>query len=182
MLHAVRVRVRTNRRDVPGRLRTARGGAKNPSTTSLSPGCQAVRCCQVICRAVGHCQALSGASVRPAVRCCQCCQVLSGACLTGEVICSCRVLSELSGVAVRRCRSCQSCQAAAAVRRWAVAVRCCQVVLSGCCQALTHTSHTYDTIKRRPAGLYCTHTLVSTLPPVPPSSSWWTSPSSCLPH
>ena len=34
------------------------------------------------------------------------------------------------------------------------AVRCCQVVLSGCCQALTHTSHTYDTIKRRPAGLY----------------------------
>ena len=31
--------------------------------------------------------------------------------------------------------------------------RCCQVVLSGCCQALTHTSHTYDTIKRR-AGLY----------------------------
>ena len=26
--------------------------------------------------------------------------------------------------------------------------RCCQVVLSGCCQALTHTSHTYDTIKR----------------------------------
>ena len=39
------------------------------------------------------------------------------------------------------------------------------MVLSGCCQALTHTSHTYDTIKRRPAGLYCTHTLVSTLPP-----------------
>ena len=91
-------------------------------------------------------------------------------CLTSEVICSCRVLSELSGVAVRRCRSCQSCQAAAAVRRWAVAVRCCQVVLSGCCQALTHTSHTYDTIKRRPAGLYySTHTLASTLPPVPPS-------------
>ena len=56
-----------------------------------------------------------------------------------------------------RCRSCQSCQAAAAVRRWAVAVRCCQVVLSGCCQALTHTSHTYDTIKRRPAGLYYTY-------------------------
>ena len=26
------------------------------------------------------------------------------------------------------------------------------MVLSGCCQALTHTSHTYDTIKRRPAG------------------------------
>ena len=125
--------------------------------TFLSPGCQAVRCCQVICRAVGHCQALSGASVRPAVRCCQCCQVLSGACLTGEVICSCRVLSELSGVAVRRCRSCQSCQAAAAVRRRAGAVRCCQVVLSGCCQALTHTSHTYDTIKRRPAGLYYTY-------------------------
>ena len=123
----------------------------------LSPGCQAVRCCQVICRAVGHCQALSGASVRPAVRCCQCCRVLSGACLTSEGICSCRMLSELSGVAVRRCRSCQSCQAAAAVRRWAVAVRCCQVVLSGCCQALTHTSHTYDTIKRRPAGLCCTY-------------------------
>ena len=38
-----------------------------------------------------------GASVRPAVRCCQCCQVLSGACLTGEVICSCRVLAELFG-------------------------------------------------------------------------------------
>ena len=34
--------------------------------------------------------------------------------------------------------------------------RCCQVVLSGCCQALTHTSHTYDTI-RRPAGLYYTY-------------------------
>ena len=33
----------------------------------------------------------------------------------------------------------------------------CQVVLSGCCQALTHTSHTYDTIKRRPAGLYYTY-------------------------
>ena len=32
-----------------------------------------------------------------------------------------------------------------------------QVVLSGCCQALTHTSHTYDTIKRRPAGLYYTY-------------------------
>ena len=40
-----------------------------------------------------------------------------------------------------------------------VAVRCCQVVLSGCCQALTHTSHTYDTIKRRPAGLYYTYIL-----------------------
>ena len=74
--------------------------------------------------------------------------MLSGACLTGEVIWCCQVLSELSGGAVGRCRSCQSCQAAAAVRRWAVAVRCCQVVLSGCCQALTHTSHTYDTIKR----------------------------------
>jgi len=24
----------------------------------------------------------------------------------------------------------------------------CQVALSGCCQALTHISHTYDTIKR----------------------------------
>ena len=31
------------------------------------------------------------------------------------------------------------------------------MVLSGCCQALTHTSHTYDTIKRRPAGLCCTY-------------------------
>ena len=31
------------------------------------------------------------------------------------------------------------------------------MVLSGCCQALTHTSHTYDTIKRRPAGLYYTY-------------------------
>ena len=30
-------------------------------------------------------------------------------------------------------------------------------MLSGCCQALTHTSHTYDTIKRRPAGLYYTY-------------------------
>ena len=29
------------------------------------------------------------------------------------------------------------------------AVRCCQVVLLGCCQALTLTSHTYDTIKMR---------------------------------
>jgi len=131
----------------------------------LSPGCQAVRCCQVICqvicRAVGHCQALSGASVGPAVRCCRCCRVLSGACLTSEVICSCRVLSELSGVAVRRCRSCQSCQSCCccqiSVRRRAGAVTCCQVVLSGCCQALTHTSHTYDTIKRRPAGLCCTY-------------------------
>ena len=45
-------------------------------------------------------------------------------------------VSELSG-----CCCCQT-------DRWAVAVRCCQVVLSGCCQALTHTSHTYDTIKR----------------------------------
>ena len=26
------------------------------------------------------------------------------------------------------------------------------MVLSGSCQALTHTSHTYDTIKRIPAG------------------------------
>ena len=41
----------------------------------------------------GSCQALSGASVRPAVRCCQCCRVLSGACLTGEGFCSCQVLS-----------------------------------------------------------------------------------------
>ena len=31
------------------------------------------------------------------------------------------------------------------------------MVLSGCCQALTHTSHTYDIIKRRPAGLCCTY-------------------------
>ena len=125
----------------------------------------------MICRAVGHCQALSGASVRPAVRCCQCCQVLSGACLTGEVICSCRVLSELSGVAVRRCRSCQSCQAAAAVRRWAVAVRCCQVVLSGCCQALTHISHTYDTIKRALTikGVLTPMTPAATQLPPPPT-------------
>ena len=27
----------------------------------------------------------------------------------------------------------------------------------GRCQALTHTSHTYDMIKRRPAGLCCTY-------------------------
>jgi len=126
----------------------------DPAHAVLSPGCQAVRCCQVICQVVGQ---LSGA-----VRClcqtsCRVLSVLSGAvgCVSDiEGICSCRVLSELSGVAVRRCRSCQSCQAAAAVRRWAGAVRCCQVVLSGCCQALTHTSHTYDTIKRIPAGLY----------------------------
>jgi len=50
---------------------------------------------QVICRAVGQ---LSGI-----VRClcqtsCQVLSVLSGACLTVEVLCSCRVLSELSGV------------------------------------------------------------------------------------
>ena len=32
-----------------------------------------------------------------------------------------------------------------------------QGAVSGCCQALTHTSHTYDTIKRRPAGLYYTY-------------------------
>jgi len=69
---------------------TARSGMKvgGERLRFLSPGCQAVRCCQVICRAVGHCQALSGArsgaSVRPAVRCCQCCRVLSGACLTVE--------------------------------------------------------------------------------------------------
>ena len=49
--------------------------------------------------------------------------------------------------AVGAVRAVESC-CAAAVRRWAVAVRCCQVVLSGCGQALTHTSHTYDTIKR----------------------------------
>ena len=46
----------------------------------LSPGCQAVRCCQVICRAVGQlCQALSSASVRPqlsgAVSAVGCCRV-----------------------------------------------------------------------------------------------------------
>ena len=35
--------------------------------------------------------------------------------------------------------------------------RRCQVVLLGRCQALTLTSHTYDTIKRRPAGLYYTY-------------------------
>jgi len=146
-----------------GRGGAGRGGAGGAGggpypRRGLSPGCQAVTCCQVICRAVRRCQALSGASVRPAVRCCQCCRVLSGACLTSEVLSvavgCCR--SELSGVAVRRCQSCQSCRAAAAVRRRAGAVRCCQVVLSGCCQALTHTSHTYDTIKRRPAGLYYT--------------------------
>ena len=114
-------------------VRRRRGG------TAVPPGI--VRClCQTSCQ--------SGA-----VSAVGCCRVR----LTVEVLCSCRVLSELSGVAVRRCRSCQSCQAAAAVRRWAVAVRCCQVVLSGCCQALTHTSHTYDTIKRRPAGLCCTY-------------------------
>ena len=55
------------------------------------------------------------------------------------------VLSELSGVAVRRCRSCQSCQAAAAVRRWAVAVRYCQVLSGGAVGVLsgsdTHQPH-----------------------------------------
>ena len=50
--------------------------AKSAPTTQLSPGCQAVRCCQVICRAVGQ---LSGT-----VRClcqtsCQVLSVLSGA-------------------------------------------------------------------------------------------------------
>ena len=135
-------------------------GHKKEALRGLCTVCAAVGLSALLsghCVLSGSCQALSGASVRPAVRCCQCCRVLSGACLTSEGICSCRVLSELSGVAVRRCRSCQSCQAAAAVRRWAVAVRCCQVVLSGCCQALTHTSHTYDMIKRRPAGLCCTY-------------------------
>ena len=54
----------------------------------------------------------------------------------------------------------------------------------GRCQALTHTSHTYDTIKRIPAGLYYTYSsLYSASGPAPTILfSWWTSPSSCLPH
>ena len=118
----------------------------------LSPGCQAVRCCQVICRAVRQ---LSGT-----VRClcqtsCQVLSVLSGAvgCLSdkrgglvllgavGAVECCCQTLSALSELS--GCCCCQTYD------------RCCQVlsggavrVLSGTdCQALTHTSHTYDTIR-----------------------------------
>ena len=49
-------------------------------------GCQVLS--GVICQAVRHCQALSGTvrclCQRPAVRCCQCCRVLSGACLTSR--------------------------------------------------------------------------------------------------
>ena len=95
--------------------------------------------CQVLSDDLSGWRALSGT-----VRClCQTsCQVLSGACLTSEGIWC--------------CRSCQSCQAAATVRRRAGAVRCYRVVLSGCCQALTHTPATPKvfTIKRRPAGLF----------------------------
>ena len=63
-------------------------GAPPPASAAgpeLSPGCQAVRCCQVICRAVGQ---LSGT-----VRClCQTsCQVLSV--LSGAVGC----LSDIRG-------------------------------------------------------------------------------------
>ena len=89
------------------------GGQGPAAAEPWLSGCQVLSGDLSGCRALY--QALSGASVRPAVRCCQCCPVLSGACLTSEVLCSCRVLSELSGVAVRRCQSCQSCQAAAAV-------------------------------------------------------------------
>ena len=147
---------RESARDCEGR--GGRGPKGGRLTEPWLSGCQVLSGDLSGCRAaVRHCQVPLSDQLSGAVSAVRCCQVLSGACLTGEVICSCRVLSELSGVAVRRCRSCQSCQAAAAVRRWAVAVRCCQVVLSGCCQALTHTSHTYDTIKRRPAGLYYTY-------------------------
>merc|ERR1712029_344293 len=71
-----------------------------------------------------------------------CCRVLSGACLTVEGLCSCRVLSDAVG-------------AVGAVRLLLLSdIGCCCQVLSGGavgrrCQALTHTSHTYDTIKRR---------------------------------
>mmetsp|Transcript_5958 Transcript_5958/g.17884 ORF Transcript_5958/g.17884 Transcript_5958/m.17884 type:complete len:235 (-) Transcript_5958:152-856(-) len=118
-------------------------------------GCQ--RCCQatVCCRAVGQ---LSGT-----VRClCQTsCQVLSV--LSGAVGCVSDSRARCS-VAVGCCRSCRvllsdAVGAVGAVRLLLLlsdvglllsgAVRCCQVVLSGCCQALTHTSHTYDTIKRK---------------------------------
>ena len=63
-------------------------------------------------------------------------------------------------------------QAAAAVRRWAVAVRCCQVVLSGCCQALTHISHTYDTSKRALTikGALTPMTPAATQLPAPPTA------------
>ena len=60
-----------SKRKLRHKPRWRRGGGK----PQLSPGCQAVRCCQVICQAVGQ---LSGA-----VRCL--CQT------------SCRVLSVLSG-------------------------------------------------------------------------------------
>ena len=125
--------------------RPARGA---PRAEPWLSGCQVLS--GVICQAVRHCQALSGASVRPAVRCCQCCRVLSGACLTVEGLCSCRVLSELLGVA-----GSDAVGAVGAVRLLLLSdVGCCCQVLSGGavgrrCQALTHTSHTYDTIKRR---------------------------------
>ena len=71
----------------------------------------------------------------------------TGACLTGEVIC-----------AVGCCRSCRVLlsDAVGAVRAVKLLLLSdvglllsgaeCQV--AGCCQALTHVSHTYDTIKR----------------------------------
>jgi len=115
---------------------------------------------QVICRE-GSCRALSTVSRQAH---CQVplsdqlsgavsadCRVLSGACLTGEVLWCCRVLSELSVLRLS--------DAVGAVRAVSVLLlsdvgpvlsghRRCQVVLLGCCQALTLTSHTYDTIKR----------------------------------
>ena len=117
---------------------------------------------QVICRE-GSCRALSTVSRQAH---CQVplsdqlsgavsadCRVLSGACLTGEVLWCCRVLSELSVLRLS--------DAVGAVRAVSVLLlsdvgpvlsghRRCQVVLLGCCQALTLTSHTYDTIKRIP--------------------------------
>ena len=155
-----------------------------PHSEPWLSGCQVLSGDLSGCRAaVRRCQVPLSDQLSGAVSAVRCCRVLSGACLTGEVLWCCQVLSELSGGAVRRCRSCQSCKAAAAVRRRAGTVRCCQVVLSGCCQALTHTSHTYDTIKRRPAGLYYTYS-ASTLPPVPPSFHHMVdvTTSSCLPH
>ena len=83
----------------PGGFGPSKPPARPPSphTHLLSPGCQAVRCCQVICRAVGQ---LSGT-----VRClCQTsCQVLSV--LSGAVGC----VSDRRGgsVAVGCCRSCR---------------------------------------------------------------------------
>ena len=130
-------------------------------TPNLSPGCQAVRCCQVICQAVRHCQALSGASVRPAVRCCQCCRVLSGAYLTSEGLRSCRVLSELSELS-----GCCCCQ-----RR-----RCCQVPSVGAVGVLSgpDTLSTLMTLSRGDQQDSTTHTLVSTLPRRgPPGERRW---------